>query len=81
MIDITSEPTCSKCTVDCKNQELVGLEIIRGSNVDPQNGKWKYGRILDPEDDAEYKLVMKLQNDGQVLLVRGYWRVLWRSQQ
>jgi uncharacterized protein (DUF2147 family) len=81
VLDTTSEPTCSKCTDDRKNQPLVGLEIIRGSQAAPHNGKWEQGRILDPDDGAEYKLVMELKNGGQVLLVRGYWSVFWRTQQ
>ena len=81
VLDIASEPTCSKCTDDRKNQPLVGLEIIRGSHVDPHNGKWEQGRILDPDDGTDYKLVMELQNGGQVLLVRGYWSFFWRTQQ
>jgi uncharacterized protein (DUF2147 family) len=81
VLDTTSEPTCSKCTDDRKNQSIVGLEIIRGSQADPRNGKWEQGRILDPDDGSEYMLVMELQNGGQVLLVRGYWSVFWRTQQ
>ena len=81
VLDTTSEPTCSKCTDDRKNQPLVGLEIIRGSQAAPHNGKWEQGRILDPDDGAEYKLVMELKNGGQVLLVRGYWNVFWRTQE
>jgi uncharacterized protein (DUF2147 family) len=81
VLDTTSESTCSKCTDDRKNQPLVGLEIIRGSQAAPHNGKWEQGRILDPDDGAEYMLVMELKNGGQVLLVRGYWSVFWRTQQ
>jgi uncharacterized protein (DUF2147 family) len=66
---------------DRKNQPLMGLEIIRGSQAAPHNGKWEQGRILDPDDGAEYKLVMELKNGSQVLLVRGYWSVFWRTQQ
>jgi uncharacterized protein (DUF2147 family) len=77
----SSEQSCSKCTDDRKNQQLVGLEIIRGCQAAPHNGKWEQGRILDPDDGTEYKLVMELKNGGQVLLVRGYWGVFWRTQQ
>ena len=68
------------CSSDL-NQPLVGLEIIRGVQIEPRNNKWEQGRILDPDDGTEYRLVMELQNDGQVLLVRGYWGVFWRTQQ
>jgi uncharacterized protein (DUF2147 family) len=81
VLDTTSESTCSKCTDDRKNQPLVGLEIIRGALANASNGKWEQGRILDPDDGTDYKLVMELQNGGQVLLVRGYWGVFWRTQQ
>ena len=81
VLDTQAEPTCQQCTDDRKNQPLVGLEIIRGAKLEAVNGKWEHGRILDPDDGTEYKLVMELQNAGQTLLVRGYWGVFWRTQQ
>lgn len=81
VLDTTSETICKKCTDDRKNQPFVGLEIIRASQAEPHNNKWEQGRILDPDDGTEYKLVMELQHSGQVLLVRGYWGVFWRTQQ
>ena len=81
VLDNTPETICKKCPDDRKNQPLVGLEIIRGVQIEPRNNKWEQGRILDPDDGTEYRLVMELQNDGQVLLVRGYWGVFWRTQQ
>ena len=81
VLDNTAETICKKCPDDRKNQPLVGLEIIRGVQTEPRNNKWEQGRILDPDDGTDYKLVLELQNDGQILLVRGYWGVFWRTQQ
>jgi uncharacterized protein (DUF2147 family) len=80
VLDAQSETTCSKCLDDRKNQSMVGLEIIRGAKHDAQNGQWIQGRILDPDDGTEYRLVIEPQSAGQVLVIRGYWGVFWRTQ-
>jgi uncharacterized protein (DUF2147 family) len=81
VLDPQADATCSKCIDERKNQPLVGMEIIRDAKAELRNGKWEQGRILDPDDGTEYKLVLELQNAGQTLLVRGYWGVFWRTQQ
>jgi uncharacterized protein (DUF2147 family) len=80
VLDPQSELNCSKCNDDRRHQPLVGLEIIRGVKSEPNNGRWEQGKILDPDDGAEYKLVIEMQNSGKTLLVRGYWGLFWRSQ-
>jgi uncharacterized protein (DUF2147 family) len=76
-----SEAICSKCKDDRKNQAIVGLEIIRGTKATPQNNQWLEGKILDPDDGKEYKLVLEMQDAGNTLGVRGYWGPFWRTQQ
>ena len=80
VFDQQAEAICSSCREDRKNQPIVGLEIIRGVKVAAQNNKWSQGRILDPDDGTEYKLVMELERAGQTLVVRGYWGLFWRTQ-
>ena len=80
VLDQQAEVICSSCRGDRKNQPIVGLEIIRGVKAAAQNNKWSQGRILDPDDGTEYKLVMELEHAGQTLVVRGYWGLFWRTQ-
>ena len=80
VFDQQTESICSNCRGDRKNQPIVGLEIIRGVKMAAQNNKWSQGRILDPDDGTEYKLVMELERAGQTLVVRGYWGLFWRTQ-
>ena len=80
VFDQQAEAICRNCRGDRKNQPIVGLEIIRGVKVEAQNNKWTQGRILDPEDGTEYKLVLELERTGQTLVVRGYWGLFWRTQ-
>ena len=80
VFDQQAEAICRNCRGDRKNQPIVGLEIIRGVKLEAQNNKWTQGRILDPEDGTEYKLVLELEHTGQTLVVRGYWGLFWRTQ-
>jgi len=75
-----SETVCTHCRDDRKNQAMVGLEIIRGAKASAQDGQWRDGKILDPDDGEVYRLVMVLAKDGQVLEVKGYWGLFWRTQ-
>ena len=74
------ESICSKCSDDRKNQPLIGLEIIKDAKVGAQSGQWRDGKILDPDDGQEYKLIMSLQDNGRLLEVKGYWGLFWRTQ-
>lgn len=64
-------PTCEKCKDDRKDQAIVGMEIIRGVTQKKKN-LWKGGKILDPKKGKEYKVKLKLLEDGSKLKVRGY---------
>jgi uncharacterized protein (DUF2147 family) len=62
--------TCTKCTGDQKNAQMMGLTIVNGMK---RNGLvYKDGSILDPRDGSVYHAQMKMSPDGKTLDVRGY---------
>ena len=61
---------CTACTDDRKGKPVVGLQIIRG--LKPDGDEWDGGEILDPQNGKVYRCLMRLQDGGQKLLVRGY---------
>lgn len=71
---------CSVCKDDRKNQPIVGLLIIR--NVVLRDGEYGGGDILDPESGSVYRCKFHLENEGSVLVVRGFigFSLLGRSQ-
>ncbi len=71
---------CIKCTDDRKNKAMASLEIIRGVDVQSDDGQWLGGRILDPQEGKEYRLKLLPQADGQHLGVRGYLGPFYRTQ-
>ncbi|MGI4951122.1 MAG: DUF2147 domain-containing protein, partial [Janthinobacterium lividum] len=72
--------SCVKCSDDRKNKPLIGLDIMRGLKRD--GDVWDGGTILDPETGSIYKSSVRLDGDGQKLVMRGYLGVslLGRSQ-
>ncbi len=71
---------CSVCKDDRKNQPIIGLLIIR--NVTLHDGEYGGGDILDPDSGSVYHCKFHLENDGSVLVVRGFigFSLLGRSQ-
>jgi uncharacterized protein (DUF2147 family) len=71
---------CSECTDERKNQPMIGLLIIR--NVTLRDGEYGGGDILDPDNGSVYRCKFHLENDGTVLVVRGFigFALLGRSQ-
>ncbi len=72
---------CEKCPDDRRNQPMAKLEIIRGVSLQPEDGDWVGGRILDPQEGREYRLKLIPSADGQSLGVRGYLGPFYRTQQ
>jgi uncharacterized protein (DUF2147 family) len=62
---------CGQCQDDRHDHPWLGLEIIRGMKQEDKD-KFAGGTILDPRDGKIYKATMKLEPDGQTLIVRGY---------
>jgi len=61
---------CSACTDERKDQPMKGLVFMR--NLELNNGEYSGGDILDPETGTVYRCSFKLDDNGNVLTVRGY---------
>jgi uncharacterized protein (DUF2147 family) len=61
---------CTACSDDRKNQPIVGMIIIR--NIKPAGNEYGGGDILDPDSGSVYRCKMHLENNGSLLIVRGY---------
>jgi uncharacterized protein (DUF2147 family) len=61
---------CSVCKDERKDQPIVGLLIIR--NVELRDGEYGGGDILDPENGSVYRCKFHLDQDGTLLVVRGF---------
>lgn len=71
LIDAGPEDSvCDKCSDDRHGQPILGMEILR--HMKWSGDEWSGGEILDPEDGKTYRASMKLSDDGQKLIVRGY---------
>ena len=66
------EPNCTKCTDDRKGKPKIGLEIIRGGKKADDKNVWEGGRILDPNNGTDYRLLLTPIDGGKKLEVRGY---------
>ena len=62
--------TCTLCTDDRKNKPILGMQILRG--LKPDGAEWDGGEIVDPKNGKVYRCLMRLQDGGQKLEVRGY---------
>lgn len=69
-------PTCKKCEGERADQPIRGMIIVEG--LVAEDGRWRNGSILDPENGKEYKC--EIWRDGDELRVRGYLLMLYRTQ-
>jgi len=76
----TPDAVCDKCKDERKGQRIVGMTIVKGIKF--IDGHYEGGEILDPENGKTYRCLMKLDNTGNQLEVRGYIGIslLGRSQ-
>jgi len=78
-LDDSPETHCKTCSGKHANAPYLGMEII--SSAAPDGEKEWSGKIYDPETDGTYKLVMWIEDDADVLYVRGkHWTGLYRTQ-
>ena len=72
-------PTCDKCSDDRKDQQITGMEIIRGMKAQG-GGKYAGGTILKPDEGKVYKSKMQLVDGGRTLEVSGCIAFICKSQ-
>ncbi len=74
-IEWTADPddlgnTCTHCRDERKDAPIIGLTIIR--NLERVGDLFTNGDILDPRNGRVYRCEVRLEQDGDVLVVRGY---------
>ena len=74
---------CTECKGELEGAPMLGMRIMWDMEPDEDDeGKWRGGRILDPDTGNVYKSKFELQGGGEALRVRGYIGIsaLGRSQ-
>ncbi len=66
----TGDKVCDKCKDDRKDQPIIGMEIIR--DMKKHGERYDGGTILDPENGKTYQCILKLNETGDELEVRGF---------
>lgn len=64
------ENLCEKCKGELKDKPVVGMTILWG--LKNEDGVWKGGHIMDPDNGKTYRCKMTLSEDGRELNVRGF---------
>ena len=77
------DKVCEKCPGDLKGKPLIGMVIMsdmkKTGKVDKDFGdEYAGGKIMDPENGKSYRC--KIWVKGDVLTVRGYVTVIYRTQ-
>ncbi len=65
-----STTLCTRCKDGHKDQPLVGLVFMRHMKLD--DGEYRGGDILDPDNGSIYKCKLRLEDNGRKLKVRGF---------
>ncbi|QXL83536.1 DUF2147 domain-containing protein [Comamonas sp. NLF-1-9] len=76
----SSQPLCTECTDDRKDQPKIGMEIIRGGKKAADGDVWEGGKILDPDNGKEYRATFTPIEGGKELQVRGFIGPFFRTQ-
>jgi len=66
----TPDAVCDKCKDERKGQRIIGMTIVKGIKL--KDGHYEGGEILDPDNGKTYRCIMKLDDSGNKLEVRGY---------
>ena len=61
----SSDPRCTKCAGDKKDQPILGMTILSG--LRQEGAVWIGGHILDPDNGTVYKCRIKLEDGGSKL--------------
>ena len=71
---------CDECKGELKDRPIMGLEFL--TNFSKSGERWKGGEILDPKTGKVYRSEMwtKQYYENEVLVVRGYWGIFYRTQ-
>lgn len=64
-------PKCEDCRDQRRNQPVLGMQIIEGLKR-VEDGVYKGGQILDPDNGETYRLKIVVLEKGAKLDVRGY---------
>ena len=51
---------------------LIGLSLLKDFKFDSKKNLWKSGKIYDPENGKTYKCKITMNDEGNVLNVRGF---------
>ncbi|MEO7998335.1 MAG: DUF2147 domain-containing protein [Gemmatimonadaceae bacterium] len=81
LIESDSSPrVCHKCSGELKERPVVGMRILTGLHLD--GSEWRGGTILDPDSGKIYKAKLRVSDDGESLVLRGFigFSLLGRSQ-
>lgn len=70
--------TCTDCEGANKNKPILGMTIINGLSKD--DGIYAGGTILDPSNGKVYKCRLNLEEDQNLLEVRGYVAFFYKTQ-
>lgn len=72
---------CRACSGERKDQPVVGMKILWGLTKTGSH-EWGGGEILDPKNGKIYRALMRLEDDGKKMEVRGYigFALIGRSQ-
>jgi uncharacterized protein (DUF2147 family) len=62
---------CKKCDGDLKNKPFVGMVVVYDFTTDA-SGVWSNGHLLDPSTGMVAQGIIKTQDNGATLSVRGY---------
>jgi uncharacterized protein (DUF2147 family) len=76
--DQPEDPVCDLCPEDDDRygEKIIGMEIIRG--LKKEGEEYSGGTVLKPDEGKIYRC--KIWREGDVLKVRGYWGLLYRTQ-
>jgi len=76
MFTYPPDTVCTPCKGKLHNKKVLGMTIF--SNLTLKDGKWKGGKILDPENGKWY--TCEMWEEGSKLKVRGYILMFFRTQ-